>query len=178
MWALGLIKLSGDDPAGVDGALGPLCEQLLMFGAGDPSFIVFLPDEVEALIRLGELERAERYRESFAQSAAPLDRQWAIALAERCLGMLAVVRGDAGPASEAFDRALAAHGRAGMPFDRARTLLAAGQALRRFKQRRRAGELLDEAAAATFKRLGRPYGRSWRKTSWRASGAGSQAGTS
>lgn len=158
MWALGLIELSSGHPAQVDQLLSPLCEQLLVFGGGDPSFFVFVPDEVEALVRLGELERAQRYLEPFARSAQALERDWAIALAERCRGMLAAARGDSALALESLERALAAHDRTEMRVDRARTLLIAGQTLRRFKQRRRAAELLGEAQAE-FEDMG---ARAWR----------------
>ena len=58
MWALGLAELSAGNPAGVDALLGPLVEQVARMGAGDPVLKMFLPDEVEALIALGELDRA------------------------------------------------------------------------------------------------------------------------
>jgi DNA-binding CsgD family transcriptional regulator len=47
------------------------------------------------------------------------------------------------------------HDRTEMPFERARTLLLAGQAYRRYKQRGRARELLREALAE-FERIGAP----------------------
>lgn len=155
LWAIGVAALSDGEPAEADAALRPLAELLSSMGAGDPAMAMFLPDELEALIALGELDRAQAFLEPFAESAARLDRAWALAAAERCRGALAGARGDPQGAFAAFDRALRAHDRAGMPFERARTLLVAGRVYRRFKQRGRARELLEEAVAE-FKRVGAP----------------------
>ena len=60
-------------------------------------------------------------------------------------------------AFEAFDRALTEHDRTQMPFERARTLLLAGQSYRRYKQRARARNALM-AAAELFDAMGaRPW---------------------
>jgi DNA-binding CsgD family transcriptional regulator len=155
MWALGLAELSADNPAGVHAILGPLVEAVAGMGAGDPVLRMFLPDEVEALIALGELDQAEAYLEPFERSASELDRQWAVAAAARCRGALEATRGARPEALAALERALAAHDLAGMPFERARTLLVAGEVHRRFRQRGKARELL-EAAAAAFGDLGAP----------------------
>jgi DNA-binding CsgD family transcriptional regulator len=155
LWALGLALLSEGQPAAVDAVLAPLAETLAAMGAGDPVMASFLPDEVEALIALGELERAESYLEPFERAARALDRQWALAAAQRCRGALAGKRGEAQLAFAAFERALAAHDCTAMPFERARTLLVAGQVYRRFKQRGRARRLLGEALEV-FEQLGSP----------------------
>jgi DNA-binding CsgD family transcriptional regulator len=155
MWALGLAELSEGNPTGVHALLGPLVEHVARMGAGDPVLRMFLPDEVEALIALGRLDQAEAYLEPFERSAGEHDRQWAVAVAARCRGALEAARGARPEALAAFDRALAAHDLAGMPFERARTQLLAGQAHRRFKQRGRAGELLEEALSA-FELAGAP----------------------
>jgi len=49
--------------------------------------------------------------------------------------------------AEALERALREHEWSPVPFERARTLLAYGQVLRRAKQKRKAREALEEAAA-------------------------------
>jgi DNA-binding CsgD family transcriptional regulator len=153
MWALGLHELSTGQPAAVDRILGPLAEQLLAFSMGDPSFFVFVPDEVEALVALGELDRAERYLEPFERAAQRLERTWAIAVAHRCRGLLKASRAEPDAAVAEFQQALSAHEQARMPFERARTLLLAGETYRRFKQRRHARGLLEEALSE-FERMG------------------------
>jgi DNA-binding CsgD family transcriptional regulator len=155
LWALGLAALSDGSPVETDAALRPLTEQVAAMGAGDPVLMTFLPDEVEALIALGELGLAETYLAPFEARARSLERPWALAAAARCRGMLAAAAGDSELAFAAFDRALAEHERAPFPFERARTLLLAGQAYRRYKQRARAREALT-AALELFDAVGAP----------------------
>jgi DNA-binding CsgD family transcriptional regulator len=109
------------------------------------SGVVWPPDEIEALIALGEVERADSVLERFEARAQTLDRAWALAAASRYRAMLHAARGDREAALAAFKRALDEHGRTKMPIERARTLLAAGQVYRRFKQRGLAREALQEA---------------------------------
>lgn len=155
LWALGVAELSVENPAGADATLRGLVDQVGAMGAADPVLMMFLPDEVEALIALGELDRAAAYLEPFLRRAREFDRAWAMAAAERCRCGLDGALGDIDSAALAFDRALAAHERVAMPFERARTLLVAGQVFRRFKQRARARELLEEALSV-FELLGAP----------------------
>ena len=155
LWALGLAAMAEGSPVATDAALRPLAEQVAAMGAGDPVLTVFLPDEIEALVALGEFELAEGYLASFEERAHALDRAWARAAAARCRGALAAAQGENGLAFEAFDRALVEHGRGQMPFERARTLLVAGQAYRRYKQRARAREALT-AALDAFEEIGAP----------------------
>jgi DNA-binding CsgD family transcriptional regulator len=153
LWAIGVAELSDGNPAGVHAVLGPLAHQVGLMGATDPVLRMFIPDEVEALVALGELDLAEEYLAPFERDAARLDRAWAVAAAGRCRGALEAARGARAEALAAFERALAAHAAVEMPFERARTLLLAGDAHRRFKQRGRARKLLEEARG-TFEELG------------------------
>src|SRR6185312_4544766 len=148
LWALGLADLAEGNPAGVHALLGPLAEQVVRMGPTDPVLRMFVPDEVEALVALGELDLAAEYLEPFEGSAAELDRAWAVAAAGRCRGALEAARGAQDVSAAAFERALAAHDAAGMPLERARTELLAGEAFRRFKQRGRAREMFEAALAA------------------------------
>jgi DNA-binding NarL/FixJ family response regulator len=103
-------------------------------GLADPVGLVFLPDEIEALVALGELARAQPLVELLRRLGEAHDRPWAIAAAARSRGILATAQGELDVATAAFDEALAAHERVEMPFERARTLLALGRARRRRKQ--------------------------------------------
>ncbi len=71
----------------------------------------------------------------------------------RSAALLAAARGDLGGAAAAFDRALLAHDRLPMPFERGRTLLAKGRLHRRRKEKRLADETL-RAALDVFEELG------------------------
>jgi DNA-binding CsgD family transcriptional regulator len=152
-WALGLADLAAGRPAEAVAILGPAAEHLTATGDWDPVLGMFVPDEVEALIGTGELERAEFHLGAFEQLARRHRRGWALAAAARVRGSLAAARGNREAAFAAFDEALGHHARTAMPFERARTLMLAGQAHRRFKQRSRAAALLAEATDV-FDRLG------------------------
>ena len=70
-------------------------------------------------------------------------------------GLVQAARGDSDGALDSLDRALVAHERLPMPFERARTLLALGQVHRRRKEKRLADERLREALEI-FEALGAP----------------------
>ncbi len=154
-WALGFGELSAGDPAAAHAALAPLTEMLPSMGLADPIGLVFLPDEIEALVSLGELARAQPLIELLRRLGETHDRPWAIAAAARGHGILAAARGDLEDAVAALEGALAAHARVEMPFERGRTLLALGRTLRRRKQWSAAREALREALAL-FVKTGAP----------------------
>jgi DNA-binding CsgD family transcriptional regulator len=126
-----------------------------MHGIGEPAGDPFLPDAVEALVDLGELDRAERLADLFERRGRELDRAWARATGGRCRGLVLAARGDLVGAKAALDEALEQHARLEMPFEEARTLLCLGRVQRRAKKRKAARETL-ELALASFERLGTP----------------------
>jgi DNA-binding CsgD family transcriptional regulator len=154
-WALGFAELSAGDPAAAHAALEPLTEVLPSLGLADPAGLPFLPDEIEALIALGELERAQPLIELLRRLGMVHDRPWAIAAAARGRGILATAQGDLEEATAALHEALTAHDRVEMPFERGRTLLALGRALRRRKQWSSARATLRQALAL-FEQTGAP----------------------
>ena len=113
----------------------------------------FMFDDIEALVVSADLDRAERRLTEIEGHARRLGRTFALAASARCRGLLAAARGETDPAFEAFERALADHARAPWPFDRARTMLVYGGALRRSKRKSQARAALAEAASE-FERLG------------------------
>ncbi len=87
LWALGLTELSTGNPAAVDAALGPLADMVFAMGESDPVLSVFLPDEIEALVELGQLDRAEAliaWLESAALSSTAPGRLPLPRVAEDC----------------------------------------------------------------------------------------------
>jgi DNA-binding CsgD family transcriptional regulator len=154
-WALGLAELSDGDPAAVDAALGPLSAQLLALPGGDPFLGVFLSEQVEALVELGQLERADLCLQWLDQRATALDRPWARAAAARCQGLLCSARGDRDGALAALEEAVVQHARSDMPFELARTLLIKGRVHRRRKEKRLAREELQQALRI-FEHVGAP----------------------
>jgi DNA-binding CsgD family transcriptional regulator len=152
---LGFLELSCSDPAAAIERLEPVLEFLEAMGSAEPGVIPCVPDAIEAFIASGELERAEELLVDHAAKGRALDRPWALATAARCRGLLAAARGDHPASMAAFEEAMEHHVRLEMPFELGRSLLALGEAQRRFKQRRAAGGSF-RAALETFERLGAP----------------------
>jgi DNA-binding CsgD family transcriptional regulator len=150
---LGFLELSVGDPARAHARLGPLVGALRTMGAGTRFRV--LPDAIEALISLGELDRAEPLIEELDAQGRTLDRAWALATATRCRALLAAARGDPPGALGHLQRALQEHQRVAHPFELARTLRAQGMVLRRDKHKAAAKAALEQALAV-FKRLGAP----------------------
>jgi DNA-binding CsgD family transcriptional regulator len=110
-------------------------------------------DEIEALVLVGEHERALARVEALRRAGAELDLPRFLAWAARGEGYVHAARGDLASAREALEKALGQHERHKLPFEHARTLLAYGHVLRREAQRRVSREVLGEALAL-FERLG------------------------
>jgi DNA-binding CsgD family transcriptional regulator len=130
-----------------------LVEIIEKVGIAEPVPHLYLPDAIEALIRIEELDRAEALIDALSSRGRELDRGWAIATAARCQGLLLAARGDLTAALAVIDAALTEHDRIDMPFERARALLVKGSLLRRARQRGKARQVLAEATAE-FGRLG------------------------
>ena len=149
---LGFLELSlGDHAAAhrvLNGVVGPFETEI-----PEPFLARFLPDEIEALVALGELDRAEALLATFERAARDRDRAWALAASARCGALVAAARGDLPAAAQALERALAEHARAELPFELGRTLIVVGQVRRRTGERRAARGAL-ERARDLFEELG------------------------
>jgi DNA-binding CsgD family transcriptional regulator len=152
-WALGLLEVSLGRPDVAVRILAPLRERLLMAGIGEPGTVRFVPEEIEARLALGDHDAAAALVDWLEQRARPLDRAFALAAASRCRGLMAAAQGQLSQSPQWFERALAEHDRAGNPFERARTVLAQGAALRRLKRKAAAREALQRALEQ-FEHLG------------------------
>ncbi len=143
-WALSLLALSRDDPWAANATLEPLAAT---FGdhVPEPARTFFLPDQIEALIALGQLNRAERMLTMFEEAARRLDRSWALMLAGRCRALLLAAHGDSEGASLAARDALARGAELEMRIEVARTFLVAGRIERRRRCKRQAAEWLRQA---------------------------------
>ena len=147
--ALGQLEMSLARP---DAAIVTL-ERAVMLGrrqhVGQPLIAPCHPEYIEALLQLGRRTEAMRALDEFDAQVQAADSAWGRATAERCRAMLA----DDGGALTLFERALELHTATPTPFDRARTELRFGEALRRH---RRPGEARVHLRAALdeFERLG------------------------
>jgi DNA-binding CsgD family transcriptional regulator len=152
--ALGVLELSLDRPREALEHCRAATAEARAKAIEEPAQYVWFPIHAEAAIACGELEEAEELLDWIEERAVRLDRAWALACGARCRGLLAAARGDEDGAAAAFERALTEHGRVQYRrFDLARTLLAQGETLRRFKKKRAAREAI-EAAIAIFDELG------------------------
>jgi DNA-binding CsgD family transcriptional regulator len=147
---LGHLELSLGDPEAAAAHLGALPERLTALGWNDPADSAW-PDAIEALVEVGELERAATYLARYEALAQRSGSVWALATAARCRGLLSAAQGSFDAALAAFDRALAEHDRMPGSFERGRTLLACGAVRRRARQRGAAREAL-QAALEIFER--------------------------
>ena len=145
LWALGLAELSDGNPAGTHAAVGQLSEQFRGMGSVEPVLAPFLPDEIEALVELGDLDQAERLVDWLECRGTELDRPWALAVAARGRGLLQAVRGDPQAGLASLRRAMTENERVEIPFEKARTLLVLGQLQRRVGKRAEARRSLDQA---------------------------------
>jgi DNA-binding CsgD family transcriptional regulator len=117
-------------------------------GLDEPTLIPWAPDLVEAYLQAGRVADARRVAETLAAQARRAGGELALALAERCLGLVADDR-----FGDHFTAAAELHARVPVPFERARTLLAYGARLHRARRRVDARSHLAEALAA-FEALG------------------------
>jgi DNA-binding CsgD family transcriptional regulator len=151
--SIGLLELSLGNPQSAWQACERATAALEQQGIAEPTLAFFLPDALEALIAVGQLDRAEALLDGFERRGRELDRAWALATGGRCRGLLLAAGGDISGALAAMERALRDHKRLEMPFELARTQLAKGVVERRARRRARAKQSF-ERALEIFERVG------------------------
>ena len=151
--ALGLLELSFGRPAEAAEHLAPLVELARTERICEPGLTRYVPDQVEVLVEVGRLDEACELLDWHEANAVRLGRRGATASSRRCRGLLAAAQGALDEALVHFESALAEHDAVPLPFDRARTLLLYGAALRRSKRKADARDRLEEAVAS-FDQLG------------------------
>jgi DNA-binding CsgD family transcriptional regulator len=153
--ALGHLELAVGDLEAARKALLPVPAMLRESGLGEWAVHPVHPDAIETLVGLGDLDEAASLQAELEEYGRRLDRAWGIATASRSAALLASARGEVEAALAAAERALVEHERLDWPLERARTLLATGEILRRLGRRRDAASSLAEAKA-TLVTLGNP----------------------
>jgi DNA-binding CsgD family transcriptional regulator len=152
---LGVVDLwSGNTEAAVAGFAA--AERIAAAGAGDgfdPSMCWWRADQVEALLELGRADDAADRLDAWEADGRRLRRDWVLAHATRCRGLVAASRGDIDRALAALSEAVMRLEAVGDRFGRARALLALGVLRRRARQKRAAREAI-EAACAGFEEMG------------------------
>jgi DNA-binding CsgD family transcriptional regulator len=152
---LGFIAVSLDDAQDAHAHLGSIADVTAGTGLGEPSVVKFLPDEIEALAALGEVDLARAFTRQLGDQGESLGRPWALATAARCRARLADIDGNLEAARAACDQALSAHERLPMPFELGRTLLVKGMIERRARHQQAARAALGRALDI-FEHLGAP----------------------
>jgi DNA-binding CsgD family transcriptional regulator len=152
-WALGLLELSLGNPSAAHVQLEPIVASRRAAGVGEPGDLRFVPDEIEALVGIGQLDQAETMLEWFQGLAETSGRMHAVAAAGRCRGLLHAARAEIDLAVLDFEAARRQYQAIHEPFGSARTLLALGMIERR-RHHKRAARATLEAAIAAFEALG------------------------
>ena len=153
--AVGMIALSVGDAAEAESALAPLVQMVRMTGVVEPGVLRFMPDAIEAMVRLGHLDAAAELLDPFEERAHALGRRWALATSGRCRSLLLAAGGQVEHALECLAGALDVHEALGMPFEHARTLSVLGEIHRRARHKREAVGALN-SAVELFEDLGAP----------------------
>jgi DNA-binding CsgD family transcriptional regulator len=121
----------------------------------EPARFRFHGDHIEAVIGLGELDRARDLIVQLQRRAELAPRPWIRVMSARSEGLLQAASGELGLALDALEATIREHERLDMPFERARTLLCLGRVQRRRKQRKAAREALQQSLGI-FEELGAP----------------------
>jgi DNA-binding CsgD family transcriptional regulator len=151
--ALGEAELSVGRAAEASEALTPLVAFLRREQIREPGTARVVPNQVEALSALGELDAAAELLDWYSENAEQLQRPSALAAAARCRGLLRAEQGDLDGALELLERAVELSSGVPIPSEHGRALLARGAVHRRAKHKRAARESL-EAAEAVFGGMG------------------------
>jgi DNA-binding CsgD family transcriptional regulator len=153
--ALGQLELSLGNHAAAREALERARSIMRTAGLQEWQVHPFLPDLIETLVELGELDEAAALTAELEEYGRRLDRPWGLATGARSAALVASARGDHDRALELADSALDHHARLSWPFECARTIAVRGSILRRLGRRRDAGATL-QAARSAFAELRNP----------------------
>jgi DNA-binding CsgD family transcriptional regulator len=155
LWPPGALAMSLGNHEAADEWLSKTDAVVESIGLAEPITLRFHADHIEAVIRLGRLDEAERLLRRMEARGRRARRPWTLTTAARSRGLLLAAWGDLAGAERWLDRALVRHRTLSMPFELGRTLFVHGQVLRRARRKREARESL-ERAIETFRLLPAP----------------------
>jgi DNA-binding CsgD family transcriptional regulator len=144
--ARGLARLLAHDPRAAAADLDRVWAAAEREGIDDPGTFPVAPDLVEALLESGEHDRARAVTARLQALSAAQHHPWGLVSARRCTALLE-------HEPDTAEEIAAAYEQLGLPFDRARTLLALGRVARRRRRWGLARQLLEPATAG-FRALG------------------------
>jgi ATP/maltotriose-dependent transcriptional regulator MalT len=152
---LGFLEVSLGNHAEALTTLAPLLARFDAIPGTEIITASFLPNAIEAMVAMGQLDDAEPLIDALEHNGQWLDRPWMLAVGARCRSMWLAAHGDVAAADQMAQQALREHERLPMPFERARTQLLRGQLLRRQRRKDLAAASLHEALDA-FDEMGTP----------------------
>jgi DNA-binding CsgD family transcriptional regulator len=144
---LGHIAHATGDAAGADRHFSAATDALEAANIHEYVGYRFLGDHVEAVLGLGDVERAETILATLDRQAAAFPRPWTLAVRARARGLVRAARGDLDGAIASFDEAEAHHDRLESPCELGRTVFARASVHRRRTEKRLAKESLERALA-------------------------------
>jgi tetratricopeptide (TPR) repeat protein len=154
---LATVELRTGSPEAAHDLVRPIRESFLSTGFGMVGCLTLdlWVCDIEALIALDRLNEAEHVVADLRSRAEGFENPNAIAIAERCRGLLLAARGDVPAAIGALEAALAEHDRRPLAPQVARTLLELGTLQRRAKQKNAAKQTLEQALTM-YEAIGAP----------------------
>ncbi|HEY7857996.1 MAG TPA: LuxR C-terminal-related transcriptional regulator, partial [Candidatus Nanopelagicales bacterium] len=144
---LGFVELSRGDPAAAADHLDQWHQALTAMHFGEPGYSRSHLDYLCALVGAGRIDEAEAFCEELEEQAQRSGRQSAASVALTGRAMIDAAAGRVDAAQRAIAAALEWYATSPLRFDRARTLLVAGQIARRAKAKSEARDRLTEAEA-------------------------------
>lgn len=144
---LASVELWTGRPASAHELLRPVRESFVAAGFGYVGSLAvgLWSVDIEALIACERLEDAQLVLDDLIARARAVENPNAVAIAERCRGLVLAARRDTPTALKALQAALAEHARRPLAPEIARTLLELGTVQRRAKQKTKAKESLERA---------------------------------
>jgi DNA-binding NarL/FixJ family response regulator len=142
---LGLVALWSGDTSNALAWLEKADRQATELEWGEPSMRWWTADYAELLLELGRVDEAAHTVDVWQSDATRVAREWVLASATRCRGIIAAAHGEAAQALDLLATAIAEHEAVDDPFGRARAQLALGAARRRARQKKAAREAIASA---------------------------------
>jgi DNA-binding NarL/FixJ family response regulator len=142
---LGHIAHASGDAEAADRHFSAATDSLEATGIHEYVGYRFLGDHVEAVLALGDVDRADAIVATMDRQASTFPRPWTLAVRARARGLVLAARGDLDAAVEALDEAEALHAGLDAPYELGRTLLAKASVHRRRTEKRLAREALERA---------------------------------
>jgi DNA-binding CsgD family transcriptional regulator len=142
---LGFVGITLGEFEKTDRHLSRADELVAAMGLAEPARLRFHGDHLEALLARGDLTRAADLQQRLEDRVRVAPYPWLKMIAARGRAMLRGAYGDLDAAADAAAQALCEARAAAMPFEHARTLLAAGRIRRRRREKLLAREAFEQA---------------------------------